>query len=196
MMGSRPLKGVLVGAGVAMLGLGSINVLAVPFIIGELGISEAYFGLIELSQVMAMILAGSIVALLAARLEAPSLVSGGLLGVGVAVALMSTTNEVWQVLAVLFAVGLFIAPTQAGVSTLSQTLIEDKMRGRVGGALSAVVSAANVASMGLAGVAAAALGVRNVFVVAGVICSLAGILAWLMLRDVGEHAEDVAAESV
>jgi sugar phosphate permease len=70
------------------------------------------------------------------------------------------------------------------------------MRGRVGGALSAVVSAANVASMGLAGVAAAALGVRNVFVVAGVICSLAGILAWLMLRDVGEHAEDVAAESV
>lgn len=196
MMGSRPLKGVLVGAGVAMLGLGSINVLAVPFIIGELGISEAYFGLIELSQVMAMILAGSIVALLAARLEAPSLVSGGLMGVGVAVALMSTTNEVWQVLAVLFAVGLFIAPTQAGVSTLSQTLIEDKMRGRVGGALSAVVSAANVASMGLAGVAAAALGVRNVFVVAGVICSLAGILAWLMLRDVGEHAEDVAAESV
>jgi MFS family permease len=124
------------------------------------------------------------VALLAARLEAPSLVSGGLLGVGVAVALMSTTNEVWQVLAVLFAVGLFIAPTQAGVSTLSQTLIEDKMRGRVGGALSAVVSAANVASMGLAGVAAAALGVRNVFVVAGVICSLAGILAWLSLPRV------------
>jgi MFS family permease len=185
MIVSRPLQGVLVAAGVAMLGLGSVNVLAVPFMIGELQISEALFGLIEFAQVSAMVLSGGIVAVFATRLRASVLVSVGLIGVGAAVALVSTTNTVWQVLAPLFLVGLFIAPTQAGVSTLSQTLIEDRMRGRVGGAIGAVISGANVASMALAGVLAAAIGIRNVFVVAGVVCAAAGVVAWFMLRGLG-----------
>lgn len=58
------------------------------------------------------------------------------------------------------------------------------MRGRVGGALGALVSGANVASMGVAGVAAAAMGIRNVFVLGGMITAFAGLLAWLMLRGV------------
>lgn len=185
MAGSRPLQGMLVGAAVAMLGLGSVNVLAVPFIVGDLQISEAYFGLIELTQVTAMIIAGSVVAVLAKKLNASALLSFGLAGAGVAVAGVSLATEVWQLMIALFMVGLFIAPTQAGVTTLSQTLIPDQMRGRVGGALNAVVSGANVASMGMAGVAAAALGVRTVFVIAGAICSVAGGLAWLMLRSTG-----------
>lgn len=180
---SRPLKGMLVGAGVAMLGLGAVNVLGVPFIIGELGISEAYFGLVEGAQVAGMVIAGSMVAVLAVRLKASTLVSFGLVGVGAAVGALAASNEIWQLGIVLFGVGLFITPTQAGVSTLSQTLIEDRMRGRVGGALSALVSGANVLSMGVAGVAAAAIGIRAVFVVAGAIAALAGGLAWLMLRD-------------
>lgn len=184
LLGSRPLQGMLVAAGVAMLGLGATNVLAVPFIIGELGISEAYFGLVEFAQVAGMIISGAGVAVLAARLRAPVLVSLGLVGVGAAVGGLAMSSQIWQLGLVLFTVGLFVTPTQTGVSTLSQTLIEDSMRGRVGGALSALVSGANVASMGVAGVLAAAIGIRSVFVLAGAVTALAGALAWLMLRGV------------
>jgi MFS family permease len=83
----------------------------------------------------------------------------------------------------LFLVGLSVGPVQAGANTLSQTLIEDSMRGRVGGALSTLVSAANVASMGLAGVAAAAIGTRNVFLVSGGVVFLAGVLALWLFRE-------------
>lgn len=196
---SRALQGMLVGAAVAMFGLGAVNVLSVPYIVGELGISEAYFGLIEFAQVLAMVVAGSVVAVLARRLDASNLLSMGLAGVGVAVAGVSLATEVWQLLVALFLVGLFVAPTQAGVTTLSQSLIPDEMRGRVGGALSAVVSGANVASMGLAGVAAAALGLRTVFVVSGAVCLVAGGLSWLLLRGAEteeEETEPPSAESV
>ena len=194
MLGSRPLIGVLVGAGVAMLGLGAVNVLAVPFIIGDLQISEAYFGLIELAQVLGMIVSGSLVAVIAGRLKAPRLVTFGLVGVGVAIGSLSLTYEIWQLAPILFAVGLFVTPTQAGVTTLTQTLVADSMRGRVGGALNALVSAATVLSMGVAGVAAAAIGTRNVFVAAGGVSMLAGLGAWLMFR--GTRAEMARAEAV
>lgn len=194
LIGSRPLQGTLVAAGVAMLGLGAVNVLAVPFIIGDLAVSEAYFGLIEFAQVAGMVISGSVVALLAMRLGAPKLVSLGLAGVGTAVALLGATSQIWQLAAILFAVGLFVTPTQAGVSTLSQVLIEDSMRGRVGGALSALVSGANVLSMGAAGALAAAIGVRGVFALSGLTVGMAGALAWAMLR--GVDAREGAAPAV
>lgn len=196
MVASRPLRGVLIAAGVAMLGLGATNVLLVPFLVEDLMVSEAYFGLVEVSQVVAMVIAGSVVALLAAKIRPAALVSGGLLGVGVAIGAMAFPNHLWQVLVVLFFAGLAITPTQAGVSTLTQTLIPDAMRGRVGGALSALVSGATVFSMGFAGVAAAAMGVRNVFLLAGVISGAAGILAWFMLKDVASSEAQGGTPSV
>jgi MFS family permease len=201
MIGSRPLRAVLIAAAVAMLGLGATNVLLVPFIVEDLMVSEAYFGLIEFAQVLAMVIAGSVVALMAAKIRPAALVSIGLIGVGLTISAMALPDALWQVLIILFFAGLAVTPTQAGVSTLTQTLIEDSMRGRVGGALNALISAATVASMGLAGVAAAAIGVRNVFLVSGVISGMAGVLAWVMLKGVGaqstrEPAPEAAWESV
>ena len=105
---------------------------------------------------------------------------------------------VWQMMLVLFFVGLFVGPAQAGASTLSQTLVEDSMRGRVGGVITALISAATVLSMGMAGIAAAAMGVRGVFVLSGVICFAGGLLALWLFRGVAEPgpAEARLAESV
>ena len=63
------------------------------------------------------------------------------------------------------------------------------MRGRVGGALNTLVSAANVVSMGLAGVAAAAIGTRNVFLVSGAFVLSAGLLAFWLFRELRDHSE-------
>ena len=188
MVGSRPLRAVLISAAVAMLGLGATNVLLVPFVVDDLMLSEAFFGLLEGAQVVGMVLAGSLVAILAARLRPGALVSLGLVGVGIVIGLLSLPDQVWQLVIILFGAGLFVTPTQAGVSTLTQTLLPDAMRGRVGGALNALISGATVASMGLAGVAAAAIGVRNVFLLAGIVSAIAGVLAWFMLSGVSPSA--------
>ena len=182
---SRPLRGVLISLSVTMLGLGAVNVLFVPFLIGDLGVSEAFLGAVEASQVVGLVVSGTIVAVLATRLRPAALVSFGLVALSVFIGAVATTQAVWHVMLLLFFVGLSVGPVQAGASTLSQTLIEDSMRGRVGGAIGTVVSVANVASMGIAGLAAAAIGTRNVFLASGCVLLLAGLLTrWLFRQGV------------
>lgn len=183
LMSSRPLRAVLLGAALAMLGLGAVNVLIVPLLIEELRVSEAFFGLVEGGQVAGMVLAGSVVAVMAHRLKASTLVSLGLMGLGLAIAGVSVIGAGWHMAVIGFLVGAMLAPVNGGVGTLSQTLVGDRLRGRVGGALNAIISTATVVSMGLAGVGAAAFGVRAVFVIAGAMSVLGGIAAWLMFWE-------------
>lgn len=183
MVSSRPLRAVLISLSVTMLGLGAVNVLFVPFVVEDLQVSEAFLGAIEASQVVGLVVSGTVVAVLATRLRPSNLVSLGLVGVGISVGLVSGAEAVWQVMVLLVFVGLSVGPVQAGANTLSQTLIDDSMRGRVGGALNTLISAANVASMGLAGVAAAAIGTRNVFLASGGLVMLSGILAFWLFGD-------------
>ncbi len=183
MTSSRPLRAVLASLSVTMLGLGAVNVLFVPFLIDDLAVSEAFLGAIEASQVAGLIISGTLVAVLATRLRPSNLVSLGLVGVGIFVAAISAAGTVWHVMVMLFFVGLSVGPVQAGANTLSQTLIEDSMRGRVGGALNTLISAANITSMGLAGVAAAAIGTRNVFLAAGILVLMSGLIAYRLFRE-------------
>jgi MFS transporter, DHA3 family, macrolide efflux protein len=198
MLGSRPLIGVLVGAGLAMLGFGAVNVLTVPMLIDDLQVSEVYLGMIEAAQVIGMIAAGALVAVVAMRLKASHLVSLGLIGAGLAIALVAVVTNAWQMTGVAVLVGLAITPAQSGVSTLSQTLVEDRMRGRVGGALNAVISGATIASMAFAGIAAGLFGVRNVFVISGAIAAAGGVAAWFLFRGVDAPAggRAIAVEAV
>lgn len=183
MLGSRPLRAVLISLTVTMFGLGAVNVLFVPFLFEDLAVSPAFLGAVEASQVVGLVISGTLVAVLATKLRPSSLVSAGLLGVGTFIAAVSVAQSVWHIMILLFLVGLSVGPVQAGANTLSQTLVSDSMRGRVGGALNTLVSAANVTSMGLAGVAAAAMGTRNVFLVSGCLVLFAGILAFWLFRD-------------
>jgi MFS family permease len=180
-----------------MLGLGAVNVLFVPFLLEDLMVSEAFLGAIEASQVAGLVISGTLVAVLATKLRSSNLVSLGLIGVGLFVGSVSGAGAVWQVMVLLFFVGLSVGPVQAGANTLSQTLIEDSMRGRVGGALNTLVSAANVTSMGLAGVAAAAIGTRKVFLASGTLVMLSGLLALWLFRELRERPQDtIEAEPV
>ncbi|RPI21837.1 MAG: MFS transporter [Actinobacteria bacterium] len=179
---SRPLVGVFVGAGVVMLGLGAVNVLLVPFVVDDLGVSETWFGALEASQVSSMVLSGMLVAVLAARFRPTRLVATGLVATGILTATIATVGSVWQFMAVLFAAGWFLTPLQASMSTIVQSEVPDELRGRIGSTLSTIVQTANVTSMALAGVAAAAFGMRSVFVGSGVIGVGAGILAFLLFR--------------
>lgn len=177
---SRLLRGVLLGAGVMMLGLGAVNVLLIPLIVEDLMVPETWFAGFEGAQVVSMVAASAITATLARRFGTTNLIVAGVIGISVCVAAMSTVQAPWQMVVILFLVGWAIAPLQASASTLVQTEVDDSVRGRTGSALNTVLTGANVVSMAFAGTLAAGIGVRNVFLVSGAIGIVAaGLAAWM-----------------
>jgi MFS family permease len=183
---SRRLATTLVTLGLAMLGLGAVNVLFVPLLVDELAVSAAWFGPLEAAQSTSMILAAGIVAAVAARLRATTIVAGGTVAVGAVVAVLALVVEPWQVMVVMFAVGWFVTPLQAAVVTILQTSVSDEARGRVMSLLQASMSGASIASMAAAGVLAEAIGVREVFLVGGAVCGVGGLTAFVLYRGTTE----------
>jgi len=120
---SRPLIGVVTSAAIAMLGLGAVNVLMIPFLINDLRVPESWLGLIAASQVAGMVIAGVAVAVLGARLRPGVLIAGGMVVVGSMIAVVATVSAVWQLMIVLAVVGLAVVPIQATAGTLVQTLV-------------------------------------------------------------------------
>jgi MFS family permease len=182
-IGTRVLLGILVVAGVLMLGLGAVNVLFVPLMINELRVPATWFGALELAQTAGMVLSGGLVALLAARFKPTWIVCAGAMALGLAIALIALATSVWHVLPMLFVVGAIVTPVQASIATLSQTSVADQVRGRVGASLNALIATASLISTALAGVLGDLIGVRNVFVVAGGIGVCAGLAAAAVFRS-------------
>lgn len=177
MTGSRILVGSLLALTVTMLGLGAVNVLLAPMIVNDMQISEEWFGLVEAAQVVGMIISGSLIAVLASRFKPTNLISAGLIGIGAAVALLALAQGVGSLIIIMLIIGLMNTPLNTAISTLIQLVVRNEMLGRVSAALGAIIQVANLVSMFAAGTLAAMIGVRNVFVVSGVLAVLAGILA-------------------
>jgi MFS family permease len=180
--GSRLLTGMLVAAGITMFGLGAVNALLVPFVIGELELKETWFGLLEASQASSMILAGALAAVLAAKLKPTTVIPVALAAAGIVVGLFAGVSNVWQLGALLFVVGWFVTPLQASFATIIQTETPPELLGRTGSALNAAATASNVAAMAIAGGVAAVVGVRSVFVIGGVVVFISALVAFLMFR--------------
>jgi MFS family permease len=181
---NRILSGTILAFAVTMLGLGAVNILLVPLLIDDLQVSETWFAAIEFSQTGAMVLAGALMTVLAAKLKPTRILTLALIGLGGAVVLMSLPTSVWHVMAILFLAGLTITPVQAAGSTIIQTTVPDEMRGRTGSANNALITVAQLVSMAAAGLLADAIGARNVFILGGVLVALAGVIAMFIFRGV------------
>ena len=181
---SPVLLGTMIAAGVTMLGLGAVNVLFVPLLIRDLQVPATWLGAVDGAQTLSMILAAGLVAALATRLRPTTLIVIGLAGIALFIGLTAGVTNVWQVVALLFAVGWFVTPLEASIGTLIQTATRDRERGRVAATLHAVMSAASVLSMAMAGVFGDLLTIRTVFILAGVVVGIAALVAWLMFRGV------------
>lgn len=188
---SRPLLATMSGIAVVMLGVGAINVLFVPFLVGELAESPAWAGPVEAAQSVSMILASGLVATLAARLRVPTILIGGMAAVGVLIVALSFVGNVWGVIAVLFLLGWFVTPVQAATVTLLQQHTTDGVRGRVSAAFSASMSTTSIVSMAAAGVFADVIGIRGVFLAGGIVAAMGALVAWALFR--GAPAAERAA---
>jgi MFS family permease len=191
---TRVLLGSLVAAGVAMFGLGAVNILLVPLIVNDLGLNETWFGALEFSQAFSMIASGSIVGYLATRFRPTRMISFGMVGIGIAVAFMAAVSHAWQLMLILFAIGWFLTPLQASIATLMQTAVPDHLRGRTGAALGTLIQTANLFSMALAGVLGDVLGTRTTFALGGFIVVLSGIASAWVFGDIGILSKSIARQ--
>ncbi len=192
--GSRVLSGIVLAIGVTMLGLGAVNVLFVPLIIKDLAVSPTWMAGIDAAQTVGMLGAAALVTTLARRLAPTTIITLGLVGIGVCIGLVSGVSAVWQVMLILLAVGLFVTPLQAMVQTLVQTSTGDATRGRVVSVVQASMSTASVASMAVGGVLGDLIGIREVFLAAVGFVLVAAAVSWVMFRGVsGRPAEAVLA---
>jgi MFS family permease len=195
MVHSPVLLGTLTGAAVAMLGLGGVNVLFIPFLINELGASPVWAGPLEAAQTLSMVLAGAVVAGLASRIAPTRILSGALVGVAVVVGALAFVPNIWVLMAALFAVGWFITPVHAAASTLLQTGAPDSLRGRVMAAFQASTSTTMILSTAVAGLAADQIGIRTVFLVGGAIVALGAVISALLFA-IGPRTAPVAGAAV
>jgi hypothetical protein len=182
--GSRTLVATVAGTAVAMLGLGGVNVLFVPFLVNVLQVSPVWAGPLEGAQTVSLVLAGGLVATIAARRSSTSIVSVSLAGVAAVVACLSIVPNVGWAFVVLFAVGWFVTPLQAATTTILQTSVADGMRGRVMAAFQASMSTTTILSTAAAGIFADVIGIRQVILVGAVVVAVGAVGAtWLYAAD-------------
>jgi MFS transporter, DHA3 family, macrolide efflux protein len=179
---SRLLSTTILSLAVVMLGLGAVNVLFVPLLIRVLEVSPAWFGPVDIAQSASMILAAGMVGSIAARVRPTTIVTVGLVGIAILIALTGVVTAIWQVLLLMFLVGWFVSPLQAAVVTMLQVNVADAERGRVMSVLNAAISAATILSMAFAGIAGDIVGVRNVFLLAGGIVAVAAVISLVGFR--------------
>jgi MFS family permease len=181
LVAQRLLMTVLVVLSVAMLGIGAVNVLFVPFLVDVLGVPVVALGAVDGAQVAGMVLGSGFVAALATRLKTTQIVVAGISAIGILMAIIGAAPNVWIVLIALFLLGLCLTPLQAAVSTLMQRTVPDDKRGRAGSALNTAMTLASVISMAAAGVLGETIGIRSVFYAAGGLAVVSGLLALLIM---------------
>ncbi|MEM9778078.1 MAG: MFS transporter [Chloroflexota bacterium] len=193
---NRLLKGIAVGFGAAMLGLGAINVLLPLIVINELNVAETWFAALEFSQASAMIISGIFVTALAARFKATRIAATSLLLLGVLVTFLAPLSALWQLFPLLFAIGLAVTPMQAASATIMQTATDEAMLGRVGSVVGAIIEVAALISMMGAGLLAETLSSRTVFLIGGaIVCSAALLMMWIFRgAESGKSAENTVLQ--
>jgi hypothetical protein len=173
----------VISASALMLGIGAVNVLFVPLLINDLGVSPAWFAAIDAAQTAGMILAAAILAVRLGSVSPSRIIAVAMSALAVFVALLSGVTAVWQVVLLLFGVGWIVTPLQASVTTIVQTETTPEVIGRVAALLNSSVTAASILSMAFAGAVGQVVGVRNVFLLCALVVAIgAGIAMWLFRR--------------
>ena len=180
---SRTMVGVLLCRSVVMLGLGAINVLWVPYLQRVFGVGAEGIGLVDSAQGAGMALSGLLLGFLTARFSVRYLISYGLLLIGLLLTGMGLASSFTQIMFLSVGIGLALVPPQSGLVTIMQLAVPDAKRGRVSGAFNAVSTAAGLLSMAAAAGFSELVGLRAVYVIAGALVAVSGLLGFKVLQE-------------
>jgi MFS family permease len=93
--------------------------------------------------------------------------------------------------------GVALVPAQSALMTMMQLAVPDLKRGRVGSALNALTTAAGLVSMAVAAAAGEVVELRMIYVAAGVIIGVAGVVGLVVLEEPEAVSDDgLSSESV
>jgi MFS family permease len=174
---NRAMATLAVAFGITMLGIGALNVLWVSFLKSGFGYTDSAelgwrFAVIDVAFFSGMVIASLAIGNLLSNRPPKEFVVWGLIITGLGTLPIGYLPDYWLVVAVMFVVGLAVAPINTGVMTLMQIVVPNHQLGRVGGGIGTVSETASLSSMALAGVLGATIGIPLVFFFAGVMCVL------------------------
>jgi len=179
----RSTVGVLVCMTVAMLGVGAINVIWVPYLQRTFGIGAEGLGIVDAAQGAGMLVGGLLLGVIATRIPKSVLSGVGLLLIGVLFALMGFSPLFSMIIVESFVVGLAIVPVESALATIMQISVPDLKRGRVGSSMSAINTFGSLLSMAFASFFGEQIGLNNVYLVIGAFIFLSGILGFWLLQE-------------
>ncbi|MFQ6102197.1 MAG: MFS transporter [Anaerolineae bacterium] len=139
--------------------------------LSEFGKNAAEVGLVDTAQAAGMVAGGVLLGGLAAKLRQKWLIVVGLGALGGMLAGLGLAPTYLVIL------GVFLTPLESALSALMQTVVPVEAMGRVSGTMNTAQTVAQLISMGVAGAVAQAVGIRSIFVAAGLISVGAAVIA-------------------
>lgn len=183
MLRHSTVMGIIVTGMVALLGIGAIEVLFVPYLQGEFGVGPEGLGVVQTAQGLGMLLGSVLIGNLASRFRLTRIVAWSVGLLGVAVVLCGLVDRFVFIMSALFIAGLGLAPLNASLSTLMQLTVPDEKLGRVGSVVDTSTTLSYLISMSGAAFLADALGMRAVFVASGIITTLSVLPALTIMKE-------------
>ena len=180
---NKTLLGIIVTLLVALLGVGAIEVLFVPYLQGEFGVGPEGLGFVQTAQGVGMLVGSVLVGNLAQRLRLTHIIACSVALLGASVALGGVASQFLLIPLAMFVAGLSLAPLDAALSTLIQRTVPDEKLGRVSSVVETTMTLSYLLSMGAAAFLADALGIRAVFIGAGLVTTLACLPALTIMME-------------
>ncbi len=180
--GHRLLKEVLALVAMATLGIASIVLLAVHHLDEALNVGALGYGFAMTTLGIGSVAGGLLSHRLARHIRTHYLVSGMLTLAGVAIILFAYAPWYAVVLASLALLGLSVVSARGALDTITQILAPDEVRGRVQSAVNLIINGATALAEAFSAILGDLIGVRQVFLAAGLITLLAALIAYRVLN--------------
>ncbi|OGO16418.1 MAG: hypothetical protein A2Z14_08845 [Chloroflexi bacterium RBG_16_48_8] len=181
---SRLLQGVTLGIAIAMLGLGAVNVLFIPFLRHIFQAPIEALGGLEASQGAGMFLGGLIIGTLGKRLRPIVIAVIAMLILGLSIGLFGFAPAYGYAFILMPLAGFTFPPINASLQTMLQRGVPGEILGRAGSVMEMAISVANLFSMGVASWMGDLIGLRETFILSGVMLILGGLaMGWILRKE-------------
>jgi MFS family permease len=174
---------VFIAMALAMFVLAAFSPLISIYIRDALGAGPRMYGVISAMVGVGMIAGTQSVNRLARDRSKSHVVLTGLLGLGVATAILGLFHNIPMAAVSTFGIGCAIAFVWVPAQTMSQQETPPPMVGRVTSSFMSLISVSQVAGLALSGYLAQMLGVRKLFVACAVVLAFMAGVGYLLIRD-------------
>lgn len=181
-LGSRLLQGITLGVVLALLGIGGVDVLIVPFTRYAFHAAPEALGLLMTAQGVGMVAGGLLTSALARKVSPLAISVASMLLLAVAVAAFGMAPTYLAGLLTIPWAGLTLAPLNASLQTMLQQGVPSHLLGRAGAMTEVASTLAQLVSMGGAGGLAGLVGLRPTFVIGASLLGLGGLAMGGLLR--------------